>query len=469
MGTVQGLPAKVVQRRTQNLRNASPNAPDRSFEFLNAFMGGKDMACKLPRETWSKEQRKDDQLAPIIHCLEHPDQSSALPSWARKAAQSHSMRQGVLHYRSIRRIGAPEQSVAWLVVVPTSLKARILHDNHQDARGGHRGFIKTLLAIRQRYHVNGLRKAVRRMINHCSTCVQAKAHQLNRMTPLSPVFAPDPFNAIAIDLYKPGVLTQSGYRYILTVVDLCTRWVQFFPLRSKFAAEVLLALCHGWFAFHGVPEFILSDNGKEFLGVVATVCQACDIKQVKTTPGHPQSNGLCEVQHKTLTRELRTRSQRNVEWDNLLPEIQFGINVTTDNVKPGISPFQLVFGRRPRLAGRDVTFPARIVPATAPNTDEKRKFVEAQCKKLQGIRLAALDRQLERKQQARDRHDKERKLKVLSTAKRGDLVHIHHKTSHPKVQFQWTGTTWLVMQTAMNTCKVKSLISPSGRKGTPKR
>jgi transposase InsO family protein len=66
----------------------------------------------------------------------------------------------------------------------------------------------------------------------------------------------------------------------------------------------MLALCHNWFAFHGVPEFILSDRGKEFMGIVTTLCTAANIKQIHTTPGHPQANGLCEVQPKTLTREL---------------------------------------------------------------------------------------------------------------------------------------------------------------------
>ena len=102
-----------------------------------------------------------------------------------------------------------------------------------------------------------------------------------------------------------------------------------------------------------------------------------------------------------------------------------------------------------------------------PKAEDKRKFVRDQCDELQGIRLAALDRQLERKQQARDRHDRERAVKEVTLPKRGDLVHIHHKTSQPKVQFQWTGPTWLVVHTAINTCKVKSLISPTGRKGGP--
>ena len=469
MGTVYGCPAAVSRGRNHDLHKASNKASERSFDFLHAFMGGEDLACKLKRETWSQEQRKDLRLAQIFKCLEHPEQQKSLPKWARKAAQSHRIIQGVLHYRAIRKIGAVENSVSWLVTVPASLKNRVIHECHQNARGGHRGVTKTLLAIRQRYHVKGLRKSVLRMISKCAECIKAKTHQLLQGTPLTPVYAPDPFNAIAMDLYKPGVLTSSGYRYVLTVVDLCTRWVQFFPLRSKYAAEVMLALCHGWFVHHGVPEFILSDNGKEFLGVVSTVCTACDIKQMKTTPGHPQANGLCEGQHRTLTRELRIRSaqRKSVEWDNLLPEIHFAMNVTTDDDAPGISPFQLVFGRRPRLAGRDVTFPSKVMPAVPPKSKEKREFVSSLCNNLQGIRLTALNRQLQRKQRAREKHDRQRGVRDSPQATRGDIVHIHHKTAMPKLQYQWTGPTWLVLRADLNTCKLKSLTSATGRKGGP--
>ena len=57
--------------------------------------------------------------------------------------------------------------------------------------------------------------------------------------PLTPMFAPRPFNAIAIDIYKPGNVLLNGYKYVLTVVDMSTRWVHFLPLRTKFSSEVL--------------------------------------------------------------------------------------------------------------------------------------------------------------------------------------------------------------------------------------
>ena len=61
-------------------------------------------------------------------------------------------------------------------------------------------------------------------------------------------------------------------------MDLCSRWVQFIPITSKLASEVLVNLCRFWFHFRDIQEFILSDRGKEFLSVVSSVCALLGIK-----------------------------------------------------------------------------------------------------------------------------------------------------------------------------------------------
>ena len=169
-----------------------------------------------------------------------------------------------------------------------------------------------------------------------------------------------PFVAIAVDLYSPGYTTPQGYRYILTVVDLCTRWVTFLPIKSKFPAEVMATLCTQWLHIHGVPSCILSDRGKEFLGVMTTVCHVLDIRHVKTTPYHPRTNGLCEGQHKMITSELKIRSARPSapHWCALTTEVSFTHNITPIQDLGSLSPFNLVFGRSPRLAPKDFCFPA---------------------------------------------------------------------------------------------------------------
>ena len=466
--SINGYKASLSTQKKGALQKASSTAPDRSFKFLDAFMGTHNMACNIPRAQWAAAQRQDERLGPIMSYLtrQSTGQLRQTPGWVKVAAQSYRVQQGLLQHRTAREVGQPEDVAGWVLAVPTTLRQRVIRECHSDGMLGHHGLTKTVLAIRQRYHFKNLRASVTKYINTCAACIRAKSSPVHDSVPLTAMFAPDPFNAVAIDLYKPGVTLNNGYRYVLTVVDMCTRWVQFIPLRSKYAAEVMLQLCHHWLAVHGVPQFILSDRGKEFMGVVSTICQAAGITQIRTTPGHPQANGLCEVQHKTLTRELKIRSRRTHKpmWCDLLPEIQFAINVSPDNIVPGISPFQLVFGRKPRLAGKDVTFPSKIVPSPGISLDNMN-MVKPMCTRLQQIRLAGLERQLERKQKQRERHDKHRQWSKRIMPQRGDLVHIYHKTAHPKLDYQWSAPVWLVMKRHQNTCKLKHLTSCAGRDG----
>ena len=108
------------------LTKASPDAPDRTFKFLNMFMASKDTACNMSRETWSKAQRQDERLGPIIRFLENKttDPTSQHPNWVHIAAQSYDMQQGLLKYKTVRQIGKHECDADWVVAVPEKLRIK---------------------------------------------------------------------------------------------------------------------------------------------------------------------------------------------------------------------------------------------------------------------------------------------------------------------------------------------------------
>ena len=256
------------------------------FNFVTSFLHPSDSTCNLSRSQWATAQRDDEHLGPIYSYLNTTSTSSPqrVPRWVKIAAQSYRLNQGLLQYCAVRKVGEPAAATGWVLAVPNKLRQAVLTECHAANAAGHRGVTKTTLMLRQRYHFQGLRKAVRNFISRCDKCIQAKSARFPKSIPLTPMFAPSPFLAIAIDIYKPGTTLPNGHKYVLTVVDMCTRWVHFVPLKTKFSAEVLLALCHNWFVIHGTPQFILSDRGKEFMGVVSTVCRATGIVQIRTTP-----------------------------------------------------------------------------------------------------------------------------------------------------------------------------------------
>ena len=75
----------------------------------------------------------------------------------------------------------------------------------------------------------------------------------------------EPFQKVAIDLAGPFERAASGYRFLLTAINLATRYPEAIPLKSATAEEVAEGLLE-IFSRHGLPQEILSDQGAQLTG-----------------------------------------------------------------------------------------------------------------------------------------------------------------------------------------------------------
>ena len=71
------------------------------------------------------------------------------------------------------------------------------------------------------------------------------------------------FKRIAINVVGPLPATSSKNRYILTIMDMATRYLEAIALRRVDTETVLDALLH-FFRRFGLPKEILSDRGTNF-------------------------------------------------------------------------------------------------------------------------------------------------------------------------------------------------------------
>ena len=106
----------------------------------------------------------------------------------------------------------------------------------------------------------------------------------------------------------------------------------------------------GVVAVFGVPKRIHSDQGKNFVGKVATLFyQRLGIQQSNTTAYHPQGNGYCERSHRFLMDTLAKLSrEQQRQWPRYLSGAVLAFNASTSAVT-GFSPYESVFGRPPSL------------------------------------------------------------------------------------------------------------------------
>ena len=80
------------------------------------------------------------------------------------------------------------------------------------------------------------------------------------------IIVPGPFHSISADLidYQSYSRINSGYNYILTVIDMFSRMAFARPLKTKTALEVSEALDEIISSMQFVPKFFTSDKGREF-------------------------------------------------------------------------------------------------------------------------------------------------------------------------------------------------------------
>ncbi|XP_053473735.1 uncharacterized protein LOC128603132 [Ictalurus furcatus] len=157
-----------------------------------------------------------------------------------------------------------------------------------------------------------------------------------------------PFERVGMDLVGPLPKSARGHEYILVIVDYATRYPEAVPLRkatSQNIARELVLL----FSRVGITKDVLTDQGTPFVSkLMADLCRLLQVKHLKTSVYHPQTDGLVERFNQTLKRMLRrVVDEEGRNWDLLLPYVLFAVR-ECPQASTGFTPFELLFGRRPR-------------------------------------------------------------------------------------------------------------------------
>jgi len=147
----------------------------------------------------------------------------------------------------------------------------------------------------------------------------------------------------------PLPTSDGGNKYVLVVVDHFTKWVELFAMESQTAEEVAKRLMLVFYRF-GIPETILSDQGTNFQSILlAELYELLDVHKVRTSPYHPQTDGITERFNRTLQGMFSCYVQENQkDWDTFLPTLAFAYNTAVHSTTR-MTPFELTYGRRPKV------------------------------------------------------------------------------------------------------------------------
>ena len=121
-------------------------------------------------------------------------------------------------------------------------------------------------------------------------------------------------------------------------------------MESMTARETAQAFLHYVFRFAGLPDSLVSDQGRAFIDAFwKAFCKTLGITHRLSTSYHPETDGQTERANRTLEVYLRHFvNYKQDDWVQWLPLAEFTMN-SNDNASTGISPFFAAFGHHPRL------------------------------------------------------------------------------------------------------------------------
>ena len=112
-----------------------------------------------------------------------------------------------------------------------------------------------------------------------------------------------PWSVVAADIMGPLAPSKGGCRYMIVFEDLFTKYVEIKPLRKADAKNILKAfdelVVHRW----ACPQYLLTDNGTEFVnkmiteplnqyGIIQTTIPPYPGQSGRTREPHPEEHDI---------------------------------------------------------------------------------------------------------------------------------------------------------------------------------
>ena len=146
---------------------------------------------------------------------------------------------------------------------------------------------------------------------------------------------------------SPGP-NNKEFHHILVVQDTFSRYFELIPTGTTQAEETSAALWEVMTTW-GPPEQVLSDNGSENAQIDKMV-ENLPTESQKTIPHVATGNAHNERSHRTILEALRIACNDDIySWASKLPAFTYSLNTT--EMSMGISPYEIMYVRRPRTWG----------------------------------------------------------------------------------------------------------------------
>jgi transposase InsO family protein len=208
---------------------------------------------------------------------------------------------------------------------------------------------------------------VNHYVQSCDTCQHYKAHAQHTPARSTPIPL-EPFQDVSMDVVGPVPNSRRGIRYVLTIQDRLSRWIEFAPMSDASADTTARTFLVSWICRFGVPKRLITDRGTNFMStLLEEICEFLGIQHAPTTAYRPQGNAQNERSHKDLHSYLAMfLAEADAEnWENYLAHAAW-IHNSSYHESLQTSPFEVVTGLTPRTTNS-------LLPDNTPSIEQIEK------------------------------------------------------------------------------------------------
>ena len=399
----------------------------------------------MPLQTLSLDEIRESQKNDLaINTMIQFKQKGQRPTKEELANETKELRLLVYEWRHLdlgrdglmrRKIGNRNQ-----IVLPAKLRHLVYQHLHVDM--GHLGTERVISLARERFYWPHMAADINHYVrNVCPCMIQRKPHKIER-APMQHLQSSAPFDLISIDLVHLEK-SSGGHQYLLVLVDHFTRFSQVYPTRNNKAQTAAEKIFNDFIQRFGYPAKIHHNQGREFENrLFHHLEKLSGIERTRTTPYHPSGNGQVERFNQTILAMMRTLPETyKAKWHLHVNKLVHAYNCSPNDVT-GYSPFQLLFGRPPRLP-IDIIFNA-VLPK---DKQEYSAYIEEWKQATAEAHKIAQARAGKSALHSKERYDR---LKPTSSAlEKGDRVlvrNVREKGGPGKLRSYWENRIYQVIE-----------------------
>lgn len=234
--------------------------------------------------------------------------------------------------------------IVWLnrVVVPQSLHSVVLGLLHAQ----HLGITKMKAVARSMLWWPGMDSALEETVRKCKICQSVLPEA--QPVPLTPwQVCQNPWERVHLDFAE-----EKGKMFLLAI-DSYSKWLEIKPMGVTTAAKTI-EVVRSWFAAHGLPLEVVTDNGPQFRAQeFEDFLSSNGVRHTLTPPYHPQSNGAAERAVQSTKKALLKQNLEDSEkgttrsLQHRLDNFLFSYR-TTPHTFTGRTPAELFLRRKLR-------------------------------------------------------------------------------------------------------------------------